>query len=156
MSLTQFNLDLEKRIFGDPNDPSKTAAIEALLKALETAAQAAGVEPPALVRVPTFFTRPKSSWGTSQSGSGQAYGIDAIALLPNMLNLVSVEGRLITPCPRFGDFRDALEGHDEIKDVFSIEWFPVIDFLHRKGGGIHCATNTRHAPPEAPKWWEED
>lgn len=163
-SLTHFNLELEKHIFGDPNDPSKPGVIEPLRKALEAATGEGGIEQVKIVPVPTFFYRGAStSAADAPSPAAQVQGaaapvvlVDAIALLPNMINLVALDGHLIVPDPLLESFQDALAEHADIEGRFTTLWIDVFDFLHSQLGSLHCATNVRHKPPESGKWWEGD
>ncbi|MFN7022016.1 MAG: protein-arginine deiminase family protein [Phycisphaerales bacterium] len=74
------------------------------------------------------------------------------ALLPDMVNLLCVNGRLIVPKPFYQPFEDAFRQTVGVGvDVL------IIDCLERHGGlgQVHCGTNTRRSPkPEWAWWWE--
>jgi hypothetical protein len=93
-----------------------------------------------VVRVPAYFAE--------VTRGGEVY---AVSLLPNMVNMLNVNGTLITLDPMFEPFRQAMENA-----LGGVEW--IGDFnIHGAFGGLHCATNTRREPHDSLKeWWKDD
>ncbi len=79
----------------------------------------------------------------------------AVSLLPNMVNMLNVNGTLITLHPGSPHFatamNSALGGTVVGPAIKYIDGFA----LHRLFGGLHCATNTERVPrANLKRWWE--
>ena len=86
----------------------------------------------------------------------------AKAFLPDMVNLLVVNGHLIAPDPFYdpfkADFDDKLAaiGYKKSSDANPTIHF-VDDFrpYHEQSGEVHCGTNSRREIPDTPNWWEQ-
>ena len=85
----------------------------------------------------------------------------ADALLPNMVNLISVNGHLIVAEPFFDPFKDAfntrLQGVGFVPPGMAGENIHFIDdwdVYHVQSGEVHCGTNLRRANSAPDNWWD--
>lgn len=74
------------------------------------------------------------------------------ALLPDMVNLLCVNGKLIVPKPFYQPFEDAFR--QAVGAATPVEFIDCLE-RHWGAGQVHCGTNTRRTPkPEWERWWE--
>lgn len=85
----------------------------------------------------------------------------AIALLPNMVNLISINGHLIVAEPFVDPFKN--EFNTRLNAVgfvtppnpgANIHYIDDWDYYHFLHGEVHCGTNTRRTPPTGYYWWD--
>ena len=77
---------------------------------------------------------------------------DGVALLPDMVNLLCVNGKLIVPKPFYQPFEDAFR--EAVGLATPVEFIDCLE-RHWGVGQAHCGTNTRRTPrPEWERWWE--
>ena len=73
------------------------------------------------------------------------------AALPNMVNMLNVDGTLIVPEPFYQPFKDALL--DAVLPGTPVEWIDCLE-MHWRDGEVHCATGTIRWPSEEIlQWW---
>ena len=86
----------------------------------------------------------------------------ASAYLPNMVNLLVVNGHLIPPEPFFDPFKDDFEtrmagiGYKKSAAVgATLHFLDNFIWYHELQGQVHCGTNSRREIAALPNWWEQ-
>lgn len=120
------------------------AEIDAVVSVLTTEL----VEPTDIVEIPVLFRE--------HPATGRAD-----ALLPNMVNLISVNGHLIVAEPFFDPFKDEfntrLQAEGFVPPGFpgeNIHYIDDWDSYHVLSGEVHCGTNLKRTNSAADDWWD--
>ena len=83
---------------------------------------------------------------------------NANSLLPNLLNRLVVNARLVVPEPFYqgfkGEFTSRLNGIG-YDDGASIRFVDDWNVYHRNVGEVHCGTNVKRDPSRSD-WWTQD
>ncbi len=104
------------------------------------------------VRIPAFFEFPVPPPPADPDYS------EAFSLLPNLVNLVVVNGRLIVAQPFYDGFkteyisRVSAIGYQEGTSVRFIDDWEV---YHERKGEVHCGTHVKRITPRVD-WWSQD
>jgi protein-arginine deiminase len=122
---------------------------------IRTALQGFGITD--FVEVPAYFISQDWSMGGALSASGPAQ-----SMLPDMINMLNVNGTFIVPDPNpHSGIQWPGGGGDPFKAAFTnaigagttIRWIDCLEY-HWGVGEVHCGTNVRRTPrPEIREWW---
>ncbi|UCC31955.1 MAG: hypothetical protein JSU86_06685 [Phycisphaerales bacterium] len=79
-------------------------------------------------------------------------------MLPNLVNLLVVNGRLIAPEPFYDGFK--AEFASQVSAIgyqqgTSLRFIDDCDIYHVDKGNVHCGTNVKRIP-SAVTWWNHD
>jgi protein-arginine deiminase len=125
--------------------PPNTASIKiALMSEL-------GLGEGAFIAIPGFFQYPGAGTGTPVYNEGSS-------LLPNLANVLVVNGRLIVAEPFYDGFKNAFVaslsaiGYEQGSTVHFIDDWSV---YHENYGDVHCGTQVRRAPSRVDWWMHE-
>ena len=79
-------------------------------------------------------------------------------MLPNVVNLLAVNGRVVAPEPFYSRFKDEFVvrlstlGYQQGASLrFIDDW----DVYHDKKGDVHCGTGVKRAPTDV-RWWTQN
>ncbi len=100
---------------------------------------------PTIIKVPVYFKNRTAS------------DLSAVALIPNMVNLLAANGKLMVAKPFFDPFKNEFIsklsniGYNNSTIYFIDDWFTY----HVWYGDVHCGTAVKRTPPDI-KWWEQE
>ncbi|UCC31568.1 MAG: hypothetical protein JSU86_04670, partial [Phycisphaerales bacterium] len=133
--------------------PANLGAYTTEMAAIKTTLmQELGLDASAFLDIPAFFEFPNPPPAPNPQYS------EASSLLPNLLNLVVVNGRLVVAEPFYDAFKNeflsrlSTIGYQEGASVrFIDDW----DVYHDSHGDIHCGTCVERTPSRVD-WWSHD
>ena len=108
----------------------------------------------AFVEVPAFFAYP----GGETPDPGDDDYTQAYSLLPNLVNLLVVNGRLIVAEPFYDGFKTEFVSHLSglgYQEGTSIRFMDDWEVYHDDIGEIHCGTSVKRIPSDVA-WWTHD
>jgi len=81
----------------------------------------------------------------------------ASALIPDMVNLLVVNGHLIPPEPFFDPFKNDLNARLTAIGYAAANVHYLDNFIwyHELNGQVHCGTNSRREIVASPGWWSQ-